>query len=112
LWCTGKLQEKAELRNPDEFYHKMRNAKFEDGAHVIMRSNEASNEKARKLSQKANMALVQMGRQVESKKAEKLQSSLHMVDLPKANTHLKFVASHKEITASNDDEMQTSAAQP
>ena len=72
LWWTGKLQEKAELRNPDEFYHKMRNAKFEDGAHVIMRSNEASTEKARKLSQRANMALVQIGRQVESKKAEKL----------------------------------------
>jgi hypothetical protein len=28
-----KLSMKAQLRNPDEFYHKMTHAKFQDGTH-------------------------------------------------------------------------------
>lgn len=78
----------------------MRNARFEDGAHVVLSSNDDgfSTEKARKLSQKANMALVQMGRQVEHKKAERMQARMHMIDMPKQNTHLKFVTTPRHIT--------------
>ena len=33
---------KAELRNPDEFYHKMHSAKFVNGEHkVILKTNQA-----------------------------------------------------------------------
>ena len=35
-----KLATKAELRNPDEFYHKMSNARLVDGEHkVILKTN-------------------------------------------------------------------------
>jgi len=37
-----KLSLKADLRNPDEFYHKMKNARFEDGTHTIIKSNSES----------------------------------------------------------------------
>jgi len=31
---------KAELRNPDEFYHKMKSAKFIDGEHkIVLKTN-------------------------------------------------------------------------
>ena len=34
-----KLQLKADFRNPDEFYHKMKHAKFEDGTHKVITQN-------------------------------------------------------------------------
>ena len=42
LHCTEKLGLKAELRNPDEFYHKMHGAKNVDGEHkVILKTNQS-----------------------------------------------------------------------
>ena len=36
-----KLHLKSELRNPDEFYHKMSNARMIDGEHkVILKTNQ------------------------------------------------------------------------
>ena len=34
---------------------------------------------------------------VETKKAEKLRNNLHLIDLPKQNTHIKFVTDYDEI---------------
>lgn len=93
-----KLSVKAQLRNPDEFYFKMKNARFQDGTHKIVRSG--NQEKGRKQAEQADINLVQMNRVVESKKAEKLQNNLHMIDLPKENTHIKFVSSLDEIRSS------------
>jgi len=41
-----KLSIKAQLRNPDEFYHKMNNARFQDGTHqVILKGDQERNRK-------------------------------------------------------------------
>lgn len=90
-----KLGLKAELRNPDEFYHKMGNAKFVDGEHKVMLKG--NQEKARKLNEDRNLALVNMRRMMEDKKAEKMKKNLHLIDFPKANDHIRFVSSYDEI---------------
>ncbi len=60
LLSTEKLGLKAELRNPDEFYHKMHSAKFVDGEHkVVLKGNQ---EKSRKLNEDRNIAIVNMKR--------------------------------------------------
>ena len=67
---------KAELRNPDEFYHKMNSAKMVDGEHrVILKTNQ---EKTRMLHERQDLALVNLSRMAEKKKAEKLKNNLHL----------------------------------
>lgn len=92
-----KLSLKADLRNPDEFYHKMKHAKFEDGTHKVTIPNSEVQQKARKMGDRANLAIVGMHKQIETKKAEKIQANLHMIDLPKTNNHIKFVSSLNQI---------------
>jgi len=90
-----KLGLKAELRNPDEFYHKMNSATFVDGEHrVVLKGNQ---EKARRLNEDRNIAIVNMKRQAETKKAEKLKKSLHLIDFPKDNSKISFVGSYSQI---------------
>ena len=36
MWNVEKLNLKAELRNADEFYHKMSNARMVDGEHKVI----------------------------------------------------------------------------
>ena len=43
------------------------------------------------------MALVNLSRMVETKKAEKLRNNLHLIGLQKQNTHIKFVSDYDEI---------------
>lgn len=92
---SEKLGLKAELRNPDEFYHKMHAAKFVDGEHKVMLKG--NQEKSRKLNEDRNIAIVNMKRQSEAKKAEKLKKNLHLIDFPKGNTKINFVSSYAEI---------------
>lgn len=94
-WCTEKLGLKAELRNPDEFYHKMHGARNVDGEHrVMLKGNQ---EKSRKLNEDRNIAIVNMKRQAETKKAEKMKKNLHLIDFPKMNNKISFVSSYSEI---------------
>lgn len=88
---------KADLRNPDEFYHKMKNSKFEDGTHKVILTNTDSSKKAVKMSERGDLAIVAMHRQIEGKKADKIQANLHMIDLPRTNNHIKFVSSLDEV---------------
>ena len=50
------------MRNPDEFYHKMKNARFDEGTHKVILSNNEQSDKARKLAERADLAIVQMHR--------------------------------------------------
>ena len=88
------------MRNPDEFYHKMKNARFDEGTHKVILSNNEQSDKARKLAERADLAIVQMHRQIETKKAEKIQANLHLIDLPKSNNHIRFVSSLSEVKQS------------
>ena len=69
------------MRNPDEFYHKMHKARMQDGTHKVMVKDKAGSKKMLKMEEDHDIALVNLKRQVESKKADKLQANLHMMDL-------------------------------
>ena len=94
-FLTEQLGVKAELRNPDEFYHKMHSAKMIDGTHTVtLKTNQ---EKGRRMQEDRNIALVNLKRQMEAKKAEKLKKNLHLIDFPKANQKISFVSSYDQI---------------
>ena len=44
-----------------------------------------------------SIALVNLRRQIERKKVERMQKNLHMIDFEKSNTHIKFVEDVNEI---------------
>ena len=85
-----KLREKVLNKNPDEFYHGMINAKMINGEHKIKGIKAADDNKK-------NLKLLDITRMIQKKKAEKLQSSLHLLDIEKANTHTFFVQSKQQI---------------
>ena len=67
----------------------MSSAQMVDGEHrVILKTDQ---EKARKLHERQDIALVSLSRIAEAKKAEKLKNNLHLIDFPKQNEHIKFV---------------------
>ena len=73
----------------------MHSAKMVDGEHrVILKTNQ---DKARKMQEDRNIAMVNMKRQMETKKAEKMKKNLHLIDFPKMNTQIKFVSSYDQI---------------
>ena len=67
-----KLSEKARGRNPDEFYHKMVNSQIKNGEHYTIVKKGKEGEKQRKLEEKSDLALVNLKRMVELKKADKI----------------------------------------
>lgn len=96
------MKKKASMRNPDEFYFGMHNSKLEDGKH-------RSNEDYRNLSpdlvkvmKDQDLSYVRMQKQKDTKKAETLQASLHLLDSDNTDsvnpkrTHTVFVESRKE----------------
>ena len=44
-----------------------------------------------------NLAMVNMKRVIEAKKAEKLKQNLHLIDFPKGNTKVSFVSNFDEV---------------
>ena len=106
----NKLSLKAQLRNPDEFYHKMQNARFKDGTHQIIKKRD---KKALMADENKDLALVNLKRQVETKKAERLQNNLHMMDMEAPALKVKFVnnlAELKEGTKFEANEDEPTAA--
>jgi Utp11 protein len=49
------------------------------------------------LDEAKDIALVGLKRMVEKNKLEKIQNNLHMIDMPKQNQHIFFVANKEEI---------------
>ena len=99
-----KLSIKAQMRNPDEHYHKMKKMRKDDrtGEALFMGANtpaEKENQmKQRKMFENQNIALVNMKRTIESKKAEKLMKNLHHIDFnDETSSRVQFVSSFDEI---------------
>ena len=73
----------------------MNSAKLVDGEHKItLKTNQ---EKGVKLQERQNLALINLSRMAQAKKAEKMKSNLHLIDFPKQGTHIKFVEDYKDI---------------
>ena len=86
----NKLSVKAQLRNPNEYYHKMKKMKKHDETGEAMYDNrpktieEKTNmRKQRTMTENQNIALTMMRRTIEMKKAERMQKNLHLIDFNK-----------------------------
>ncbi|KAG6610758.1 putative U3 small nucleolar RNA-associated protein [Phytophthora cinnamomi] len=92
------LQLKAALRNPDEFYQRMADARTEGGVHVSTHNHakQLGSEALRALKTQ-DLAYLHMKRAVDLRKAEKLNRGLHFVDAPKGNQHTVFVEDEAQL---------------
>ena len=84
------LSMKAQMRNPDEYYHKMNKMKKHDQSgeiafdrKPITKMEKANQAKQRRMEENQNIALVNMRRQIEGKKAERIGNNLHLIDFEK-----------------------------
>ncbi|RVE62910.1 hypothetical protein OJAV_G00162590 [Oryzias javanicus] len=97
------LRKKALEKNPDEFYHKMINAKLEDGVHTMKKGKtdeeEVMTEEQKKMMRTQDIGYVEMKRVAEAKKIERLKGELHLLDADgkQQNKHTFFVDSKKEV---------------
>ena len=95
------MQQKAAMKNPDEFYFGMNSSKVKDGKH---RSNEDYREldpEMVRVMKDQDLSFVRMQQLKDAKKAEKLQASLHLLDseadqITAKRKHTIFVESKKE----------------
>lgn len=97
-----KLKRRALNRNPDEFYFHMINSKVEKGVHKERKSkqkNSEDSEEQMKLLETRDSKYITYRRTIESRKVEKLQSSLHMIDAANQaeNKHTFFVEGAEEM---------------
>uniref|UniRef100_A0A7S0MV76 U3 small nucleolar RNA-associated protein 11 n=1 Tax=Pyramimonas obovata TaxID=1411642 RepID=A0A7S0MV76_9CHLO len=86
------LREKAEFRNPDEFYFAMQKASTKDGVHNANQHDpERYTAEQLKLLKSQDAKYVHLKAQVDAKKLEKMKSSLHRVGEEPQNKHTVFV---------------------
>ena len=90
------LHKRALNRNPDEFYFHMVRSHTEDGEHIDTPKEEECTPEQLALMQTQDLKYISHKRLVESRKIEKLQSSLHLLDAEKPNKHVFFVDSKDE----------------
>ena len=93
-----ELQEKAALRNPDEFYFHMENSRLKDGKHMEESKSNVPAETLKKLKTRDQTYLT-MEKQKEEKQVERLKSELHFIGAEKSSKHIVFVDSDE-----NEDE--------
>ncbi|KAJ1734893.1 hypothetical protein LPJ61_000824 [Coemansia biformis] len=95
-----RLRERAAARNPDEFYFNMERSQMKDGVHVEDRRT-ALSAGVQRLLDTQNITYVQMNRNINRQKIEKLQSELHLADTPQGShlgpRHTVFVDSEEDV---------------
>ena len=75
------MQQKASMRNPDEFYFGMNKTQMKDGKHQVAVDNDRSNlsHDVIRLMKDQDLSYVRMQKQKDSKKVDRLKSSLHLM---------------------------------
>lgn len=89
------LKEKAEFRNPDEFYFKMLNSSTKDGVHKV-KNHKGLPMDTVKILKSQDLGYVTMKSTAEAKKVDKLSGSLHFVGMKKPNSHVIFVDNEQQ----------------
>ncbi|BDA41546.1 probable U3 small nucleolar RNA-associated protein 11 [Coccomyxa sp. Obi] len=104
------LRRKAEERNPDEFYFAMEHARTKGGVHLksATKPNKYSQEELR-LMKGQDIGYLQVKRQSETKKAERMRESLHFIGAPVQNSHTLFVEEEAAASISLDEHFDTPA---
>ncbi|XP_020291572.1 probable U3 small nucleolar RNA-associated protein 11 [Pseudomyrmex gracilis] len=98
--ATVKLLRKRALnKNPDEFHFHMINSQLIDGIHREKDKEDQHTPEQIKLMETQDLNYIIYKRNIETKKIEKLQSRLHMIDVANEtpNRHIFFVDGDKEI---------------
>jgi U3 small nucleolar RNA-associated protein 11 len=92
------LKKRALNRNPDEFYFHMINSKVEDGEHKELEKDDEHTPDQIRLMQSQDLRYVSTKRIMETRKIERLQSQLHLLDAANEvkNKHIFFVDTEKE----------------
>jgi U3 small nucleolar RNA-associated protein 11 len=96
---TLKLLKKRALnRNPDEFYFHMINSRVEDGEHKELCKDDEHTPNQIRLMQSQDIRYVTTKRTMESRKIDRLQARLHLLDAANQakNKHIFFVETEKE----------------
>lgn len=91
-----KLKEKAEFRNPDEFYFKMIKTRVVDGVHKPLSEANKYSQEELMLMKTQDMGYILQKIQSEKKKIEKLTSTLHSLDNQPSNKHVYFAEDRDE----------------
>ncbi|RUS27657.1 small-subunit processome [Jimgerdemannia flammicorona] len=73
------LRERAQFKNPDEFYFKMISTKTKDGLHIAERNNQLSGDMVQLLKSQ-DLNYIKTQRDVSKKKIDKLQDSLQFLE--------------------------------
>jgi len=96
------MKKKISMRNPDEYYHKMNNSKVEDGKHRSNDDYRMLSPELVKVMKDQDLRYIRMQKQKDMKKAEKLQSTLHLLDAESCDgisakrTHTVFLDNKKD----------------
>ncbi|GBG28505.1 U3 small nucleolar RNA-associated protein 11 [Hondaea fermentalgiana] len=106
------LHQRADFRNPEEFYFKMVNTKTKDGIHVV--EKEHVDEEVKKLIRSQNIGYLRMRDEIETSKIRKLRERLHFLGElggnvedsapPPPNTHTVFLSDGEDDDDDDDDE--------
>ncbi|EIE25270.1 small-subunit processome, partial [Coccomyxa subellipsoidea C-169] len=104
------LRRKAEERNPDEFYFAMEHTRTKGGVHLksSTQANKYSQEQLQ-LMKGQDIGYLELKRQSEAKKAERLRNSLHFIGAPVRNSHTLFVDEEEAASFSPQDCFDTPA---
>jgi len=98
--ATIKLLRKRALnKNPDEFHFHMINSKVVNGVHREKDKEDQHTPEQIKLMETQDLRYVAYKRNIESKKIDKLQSQLHMIDVANEtpNQHIFFLDNETEM---------------
>ncbi|KAK9844257.1 hypothetical protein WJX74_000069 [Apatococcus lobatus] len=86
------LQQKADERNPDEFYFAMEGSRTRGGVHQASHGQANKYKQGQLISMKTqDIGHVRQQSQAEAKRLERLQSRLHMLGAPAERRHQVFV---------------------
>jgi U3 small nucleolar RNA-associated protein 11 len=94
-------------KNPDEFYFHMIRSRMEDGEHIDTPKEEECTPEQLKLMQTQDLKYISHKRLVESRKIDKLQSQLHLIDAEKSNNHVFFVDTKEEGKTTQSIQIKT-----